>query len=71
MTDKMRTKLLQYILTKQNYYEADVEKLQQHLRYGRIDAIDCIELIIALERKAHFDEIIGDILSLLRVFGGK
>jgi hypothetical protein len=68
MTERQKVKLVEYIIQKQAFYENDLDKLQQHIRYRRIDAVDCLELILAAERKAHFEEIIGEILGVLRVF---
>lgn len=36
----------------------DVRQLQQNLRYRNIDAVDCIELALALERLNSFDDFV-------------
>ena len=45
----------QYILNERDRLEYDVEKLRQSLRYkADVDAVDCLELSLALERLNSF-----------------
>ena len=42
--------ILQMFLTQYETMTADIDELQRRLRYRRVTTIDCLELIIAIER---------------------
>jgi hypothetical protein len=68
MNEKQKAALIQYILAKNDRLDSDIEQLQQHIRYRDIDPVDCLEMLLAAERKIFFKAITGELLALLRVF---
>jgi hypothetical protein len=44
----------QYLLNKRDSLEIDLQRLQQQIRYRNVDVIDCLELILAMERLNSF-----------------
>lgn len=57
--------LYEYLLNRFTYLEQDVQQLQQNIRYRRIDAIDCLELCLALERLQAFNQFSAEVRALL------
>lgn len=57
--------LYQYLWNQYTYLERDVQQLQQNVRYRRIDAVDCLELCLALERFQAFQEFSSDVRAIL------
>lgn len=66
---KMRQKeidlLYQYLWNQFSYLEQDVQQLQQNVRYRHIDAVDCLELCLALERLNAFKQFSADVRGIL------
>lgn len=55
-----------YILNHQTSLEQELAQLQTNIRYRRIDHVDCLELICAVERLNTFKETTKDILTLIK-----
>lgn len=70
-TQKQRELWASYKYNHRCYLANDVERLQQTIRYRKIDPVDCIELIIALERLAAFDEFVKDTEIIFSLGGVK
>lgn len=70
-THKQRELWASYKYNRRSYLVDDVERLQQTVRYRRIDPVDCIELVIALERLAAFDEFTKDTEVIFSLGSGK
>ena len=61
MRQKEIEMLYQYLWNRYIYVEQDVQQLQQNVRYRRIDAVDCLELCLALERFQAFKQFSADV----------
>lgn len=57
--------LIEYIQHNHDFYENEVIKLKQQLRYRNIDVNDCVELSLAIERLQAFEKFSKDVMSLL------
>lgn len=55
-TLKEKELFLQFEYNHREYLRNNVSQLQQNVRYRDIDSIDCIELIIAIEKLNGFEE---------------
>lgn len=55
-TLKEKELFLQFEYNHRDYLKNNVRQLQQNLRYRDIDSVDCIELIIAIEKLNGFEE---------------
>lgn len=55
-TLKEKEMFLQFEYNHREYLRENIRQLQQNVRYRNIDSIDCIELIIAIERLNGFEE---------------
>ncbi len=60
--------LYEYLWNNETRLESDVANLQQNVRYRCIDAVDCLELCLALERLHTFRKVSKDIRQLLRLY---
>lgn len=72
--DKMEKRielLYSYLINRRSYLSDDVHTLQQNLRYRDFSSVDCLELIIALERLHLFEEVSHDIFHLLSIRRGQ
>lgn len=65
MRQKEIEMLYQYLWNRYIYLEQDVQQLQQNVRYRRIDAVDCLELCLALERFQAFKQFSADVRGIL------
>ena len=65
MRQKEIEMLYQYLWNRYTYLEQDVQQLQQNVRYRRIDAVDCLELCLALERFQAFKQFSADVRRIL------
>ena len=65
MRQKEIEMLYQYLWNRYIYLEQDVQQLQQNVRYRRIDAVDCLELCLALERLQEFKQLSADVRRIL------
>lgn len=55
-TEKQRALWLAYLYNNRIYLRQDIERLQDNLRCRRVGVVDCLELALALERLAAFEE---------------
>ena len=55
-TIKEKEMFLAFEYNHREYLEQNVRQIQQNLRYRKIDTVDCIELICAIERLNAFNE---------------
>ena len=69
MRQKEAEALYQYILNNIAFLEDDVIQLRQNFRYRQVDAVDCIELCLALERLQAFQKFSSDVTHILKIKG--
>lgn len=55
-TIKEKELFLTFEYNHREYLEQNVKQIQQNIRYRKIDTVDCIELICAIERLNAFNE---------------
>lgn len=67
MTTKEKDMLYKYFLFELTRLEDDVTRLQQALRYRRVDSLDCLELALALERLLCFKDFTKNVRYILRL----
>ncbi len=65
MNEKEIGLLFSYIYNNQMKLEDEVSQLQANVRFRKIDATDCVELMLASERLNTFREVTRDIRMLL------
>lgn len=65
MREIERTLLMRYICNYRTKLEREVQQYSANVRYRRIDTLDCLELLLAIERLNAFKEITKDILLIL------
>lgn len=65
MREIERTLLMRYICNYRTKLERDVQQYSTNVRYRSIDTLDCLELLLAIERLNAFREITKDILLIL------
>ena len=59
--------LSDYFFSELNRLEGDVKQLQENIKWRRVSTIDCLELIIAMERLSSFLEFSQNVKSILRI----
>ncbi len=59
--------LLEYIIFETTRLEQDVYQLRQTIRYRDVDVVDCLELMLALERLAVFKNFSANVIQLLKL----
>lgn len=64
---KQKEIFMTYINNKRDELQEDVRKLQQRVRYRDVDAVDCLELSLALERLNAFNEFSNSAIAILRL----
>lgn len=57
----------QYLLNERDRLENDVINLRQNLRYRNIDAVDCMELSLAMERLNCFDDFCNHAIAIFKL----
>lgn len=57
----------EYLYNKREFLKEDVRKLQQQIRYRDIDIVDCIEMILALERLNAFNDFCKTVNLIFKV----
>ena len=57
----------QYLLNERDRLENDVENLRQTLRYRNIDAVDCMELALAMERLNSFADFTAHAIAIFKL----
>ncbi len=67
MRQKESEALYEYILNNMAFLEDDVMQLRQNFRYRQVDAVDCIELCLALERLQAFHKFSSDVIHILKL----
>lgn len=55
---------LKYLQSRLDYYQNDVIKLRQRIRFRDVDVNDCFELALAIERLSAFQEFYRDTMAL-------
>lgn len=56
-----------YLINNRNKLQEDVRQLQQRLRYRDIDAVDCLELSLAIERLYAFEDFANSAMAILKL----
>lgn len=64
---KQKEILAAYFNNNRDKLEEDVRQLQQRLRYRNADAVDCLELALALERLNAFEDFVKSTRAILRM----
>lgn len=64
---KQKEILAAYFNNNRDRLEEDVRNLQQRLRYRNADAVDCLELALALERLYAFEDFVESTRAILRM----
>lgn len=67
MTQKESELLLAYFYNNLCFLENDVNQLRQNFRWRNVDASDCIELALAMERLNAFQEFSSNCCQLLKL----
>lgn len=57
---------LAYMYNQMSRLEQEVQEQTSRVRYRRVDTVDCLELIIAIERLNTFKEFASNALTLLK-----
>lgn len=57
----------QYLLNERDRLEEDVAQLRQSLRMRKVDAIDCLELALAMERLSAFIDYTDHALAIFKL----
>lgn len=61
--------LFSYILRTRDKLEEDVRQLQNAVVRRRVDAVDCLELLLALERLNSFNDNMTSVCEILKMNG--
>lgn len=64
---KQKEIFMAYINNNRDKLQEDVRQLQQRLRYRNADAVDCLELALALERLNAFDDFSRSAMAILKL----
>lgn len=67
MTQKENEILIQYFINFSTFLEHDVQQLRQNFLYRKVDAVDCIEFALAMERLNSFNEFSSNVCHLLKL----
>ncbi len=59
--------LMTYIVNNRDRLEEDVRELQQRVRYREIDAVDCLELSLAIERLTAFENFSRSVIEIMKL----
>lgn len=57
----------QYLMNERDRLEEDVAQLRQNLRMRKVDAIDCLELALAMERLSAFIDYTDHALAIFKL----
>jgi len=63
----LRIYLYEYLYRKQFVFDNDIIQLYNNISIRKADAVDHLEMIIALSRKTAAEEIFGDIYKILLI----
>ncbi len=64
---KQKEIFLMYLNNTRDRMEEDIRTLRQQLRYRNVDVVDCLELLLALERFNTFQEFSRNAKAILRL----
>jgi len=67
MTHREAELLYSYLYNRQSFLESELVSFQQKIRLRKVDTVDCLELIILIERSLAFREFSCDVKNLLKV----
>ena len=67
MTEKEKVLLLSYQYNDRTYLEREVVQLRSNLRYRDVDSVDCMELMLAIERLNMFNKVFRDVYAILKI----
>lgn len=67
MTEKEKALLLSYQYNNRTYLEREVVQLRSNLRYRDVDSVDCMELMLAIERLNMFNKVFRDVYAILKI----
>jgi acyl carrier protein len=67
MTEKEKVLLLSYQYNNRTYLEREVVQLRSNLRYRDVDSVDCMELMLAIERLNMFNKVFRDVYAILKI----
>lgn len=67
MTEKEKVLLLSYQYNNRTYLEREVVQLRSNLRYRDVDGVDCMELMLAIERLNMFNKVFRDVYAILKI----
>jgi len=56
-----------YIINSRDRLQEDVRSLQQRVRYRNVDAVDCLELSLAIERMNAFDDFSRSVIEIMKL----
>lgn len=69
-TQKQRELWYCYVVNYRHRLEEDIRHLQTSLRYRSPDAVDCMELALAVERLNCFNEYVSHTTEIFKLIGG-
>ncbi len=67
MGKRQKEIFLMYLNNTRDRMEEDIRTLRQQLRYRNVDVVDCLELLLALERFNAFQEFSRNAKAILRL----
>lgn len=59
-----------YVVNYRQRLEDDIKQLQTNLRYRKVDAVDCMELALAIERLNCFNEYCRHTNEIFKIMSG-
>jgi len=59
--------LMTYIVNNRDRLQEDVRELQQRVRYRDVDAVDCLELSLAIERLTAFEDFSRSVMEIMKL----
>ncbi len=69
-SQKQRELWMCYVVNQREHLENDIKRLQTNLRYRRVDAVDCMELALAIERLNSFNEFASHATEIFKIMSG-
>lgn len=66
-TQKQKDLWFEYKYNKAEHLKQDIRQLQTNVRYRDIDVIDCIELILAIERYNSFKQVVKSVEMVFKL----
>jgi len=59
--------LMTWIVNSRDRLQEDVRELQQRVRYRNVDAVDCLELSLAIERMNAFEDFSRSVMEIMKL----